>query len=154
MHADDVFRARLNEVITELEQWGHAQRDVATIESAAAAAFWEMAVTPNLKGACPFGVLFRPDQRFTLALGDEIYEDKPFDRFDFFIMLARAVAAGKIDMLETRSALTGTLEKIETRVELEDGWAWIGERRIGGRAVRKTDAAQEVRTRRFLPYRR
>lgn len=154
MHSDDVFRARLNEVITELEQWGHSQRDVATIESAAAAAFWEMAVTPNLRGACPFGVLFRPDQRFTLALGDEIYEDKPFDRFDFFIMLARAVAAGKVDMLETRSALTGTLEKIETRVELEDGWAWIGERRIGARTARKIDAAQEVRTRRFLPYRR
>lgn len=155
MYSDDVFRSRLEQVIDDLERWGAETRDCADIKiTAAPGYYWKLRAEPLMAGACPFEILLLSSPHFSLDLAGETYEDKPLDRFDFFLMLARAIEAGHVDRIETRSALTGALEAIESRVELEDGWAWIGERRIGGRTSRKIEGAQEVRARRFLPYRR
>jgi hypothetical protein len=113
-----------------------------------------MTVTPEMPGAAPFQLLLAASQRFSLKIGGEIYDDKPIDRFDFFPMLVRAIRDGRVARIETFNALTEALETIETRVELEDGWAWVGERRVGQRASRRLESAQERRTARFLPYRR
>ena len=154
MFPDDVYRQQLSDVIAELENWAHALSDCATCTSGIAPAFWKLSVTPEARGACAFELMLRADQRFNVQIGGEVYEDKPVDAFAFFPMLARAIAAGRVERNTISSALTGVPEAIETRVTLEDGWAWIGERRVATRVARKSDAAQEQRTHRFLPYRR
>ncbi len=154
MLADDVYREQLSGAITALEQWVVETRDVAAIEVANTDAYWRMIVAPQAAGTCPFEVLFDPNQRFSLALGGEVYENRPVDRFDFFPMLARAVRDGRVERIETRNAMTDALETIEMRVLLEDGWAWIGERRIGPRPSRRIEGQGICRIERYLPYRR
>jgi hypothetical protein len=154
MHSDDVYRNQLGETILSLEGWARDNRDVAAIEIAVTPTYWKLSARPETLGACPFEFLLRADQKFNLAIGGEVYEDKPVDKFDFFGMLARAIAAGRVERIEVLNALTGACEALETRVTLEDGWAWIGERRIASRAPHRLEAAQELRTRRYLPYRR
>ena len=154
MVPDDVYLNRLGAIIVELEAWMHEHRDVAEIETLASSHYWKLSVQPYVTGACPFALLLRSDQRFDLLIGGEIYEDKPIDRFEFFPMLARAIASGNVERVEVLSALTQALEAIEFRVTLEDGWAWVGERRVGMRGARRTETAQELRSRRYLPYRR
>lgn len=113
-----------------------------------------MSVAPHFSRACPFQILLLATPQFSLDLAGEVYEDKPVDRFDIFPMLARAIAAGRVERHDLVSAMTGTLEAVEMRVQLEDGWVWVGERRTGGRGARKFETAQETRIKRFLPFRR
>lgn len=154
MFSDDVYRNRLSDVIATLEAWARDQRDVARIETLASGAYWKMAVEPTAAGTCPFELMLRADQRFNVKVAEEVYEDKPVDKFEFFPMLARAIAGGNVERVDVTSALTAAVESIETRVTLEDGWAWIGERRIGQRTPRRIETAQEQRVHRYLPYRR
>ena len=153
MFSDDVYRNRLSTVIETLEAWAREHRDVTNAETSANASHWKLLVAPHVAGACPFALMLRADQKFDVQIADEIYEDKPVDTFEFFPMLVRAIAGGNVERVAISSALTGALEAIETRVTLEDGWAWIGERRLG-RTARRTDGAQQLRAHRFLPYRR
>lgn len=155
MHSDDVFRAQLNEVITSLKSWSEEHRDCADTKITSRTGFyWKMEITPHFPGACPFQVLLLATPQFSLDIAGEVYEDKPVGRFDFFPMLARAIAAGDVERHDRLSAMTGALDAVEMRVSLEDGWVWIGERRAGGRGTRKFEAAQETKIKRFLPYRR
>lgn len=159
MFSDDVYRNRLSGVIETLEAWAAGQRDVADVETQATASFWKLSVAPHVTGACPVALMVRADQRFNVQIADETYEDKPVDSFEFFPMLLRAIAAGNVERVVISSALTAAIDAIEMRVTLEDGWAWIGERRMGRPARRDagkgaTDSAQEMRAYRFLPYRR
>ena len=154
MTSSDEDRSALSEAISALETWARVNSDVALIETEIAPAYWKMSVAPHTVGACPFELKLHADRRFDLAIGGEVYEDKPIDGLDFFVMLARAVAAGRVERVAVVSALTGSVDAIETRVTLEDGWAWIGERRTGLRGTRRMDTAQELRTHRFLAYRR
>lgn len=154
MFPDDVYRSHLSDTIAALETWAQGMADCASIETQMQPSFWKMAVTPLAPGPCPLELMLRADQQFNAQIGGEIYEDKPVDAFSFFPMLVRAVAAGRVERISVKNALTGALEAIETRVTLEDGWAWIGERRLIARSQRKGDAAQVQNTHRFLPYRR
>lgn len=156
MHSDDVFRARLSETVAELDRWAATLTDVATIEMAETSTYWRMAVRPFMVGAAPFDLLIEADQKFSLNVAGEIYEKKPVDSFEFFPKLARAIAAGHVERIESRCAMTGALELVDTRITLDDGWAWIGERRCGLRQVAraKAEAAAVSRSHRFLPYRR
>ncbi|MFN0218540.1 MAG: hypothetical protein ACKVP4_06970 [Hyphomicrobium sp.] len=151
---DDAFRARLSETIAALDQWAADMRDVAEIAIQQSATFWKIEAAPHAPGTCTFETLFNANQTYSLVIAGESYEDRPFDRFEFFPMMARAVAAGRVERIQTLSALTATVEMIETRIELEDGWAWIGERRVGPRVRRGLEMAEERRVQRFLPYRR
>lgn len=154
MFADDVYREHLAGALSALEAWAAASNDAAKIEIDNTDAYWKMAVTPFALGTCPFEILFDQHQRFSLALADEVYENRPVDRFDFFPMLARAVADGRVERILTLNAMTDAPEAIEMRVVLEDGWAWVGERRLAPRPARKLDAPAVHRVARFLPYRR
>lgn len=154
MFSDDVYRKELGDTITVLEDWALAHGDCSAITTAMTPAYWKLSAIPNTPGACPFELLLRSDQKFDLQIADEVYEDKPVDVFAFFPMLVRAIGAGNVDRISIRSALTDTLEAIETRITLEDGWAWIGERRVAPRLARKLDCATEQSCHQFLPYRR
>ena len=152
MLPDDAFRRKLEETIAELETWAGVTRQAARIDVANAPTYWRMTVEPVAAGAAPFQLLLTDAQRFTLLVAGELYAEKPIDAFEFFPMLVRAIAAGNVERIETSNAMTAALETLETRIVLEDGWAWVGERRIGSRISRRPETVQERRTRRFLPY--
>jgi hypothetical protein len=151
---DDIYRSRLAETIEALERWAVASRDVASVAIAATPAYWKLAVDPSAPGACPFELVLRADQRFNTIIDREVYEDKPIDKFEFFPMMARAISNGSVERIETLNALTGMLDVIEMRLTLEDGWAWIGERRTSPRLSRRLDIREERRVFPYLPYRR
>ena len=154
MLSDDVFRDNLERTLVDLEAWSDAMRDCASIDIAASPRYWRLSVAPFIAGACPFDLMIKSDQTFDLRLAHEVYEDNPIEKFDIFLMLAAAIAAGSIDKIETHNADTGALLAIETRVGLAPGWDWIGERRIAPRLTPAIEPPEERRTHRFLPYRR
>ncbi|WP_045837175.1 hypothetical protein [Hyphomicrobium sp. 99] len=149
MLSDDVFRDRLEQTLVDIEGWGAAIRDCADVGIAASDRYWRMVVVPNEDLACPFELMIRSDQKFSLKLAAETYEDRPIERLDLFPALVRAIEAGRVDKIEIYNALTDALAGIAMRVELAPGWDWIGDRRIS-----PPTPAEEWRTRRFLPYRR
>lgn len=153
LRPNDTFRSDLRGAIDALEAWAAGMREAADITVESANSYWRMRALPFAAGACPFEILFNSDQTFSLSLALEVYEERPIDRFDFFPMLARAISRGRIARIDTRSALTGQLDRIEMRVELEDGWAWIGERRVS-RNRSGADAAEERNAHPYLPYMR
>jgi hypothetical protein len=154
MLPDDVYRDLLERTLVELEAWANAIGDCAGVDIAASQHYWRIAVAQKIEGACPFELMIKADQTFTLKLAGEVYEDKPIDRFDFFLKLIDAVAAGRVERIETRNAQTGVRLAIATRVELADGWDWIGERRVTPQRMPALEADEERRAHRFLPYRR
>jgi hypothetical protein len=154
MDSDVEYRSEIERTVATLEAWSRDYSDVAVIFTSMQDSNWQITCEPHASGACPFTLLLRGDRRFDLKIAGESYDDKPIDRLDFFVMLIRAIAAGHVERVDVISALTGAVDAIETRVTLEDGWAWIGERRTGLRGARRTDTTQELRSHRFLAYRR
>lgn len=151
---DDVYRNRLSDAISALETWAARQSDVAEINIASTPSYWKLTVTPEVRGACPFELVLRADQRFNAVIGPEVYEDKLIDKFEFFPMMVRAIATGNVERIEILNALTGMVDAVEMRLTLEDGWAWIGERRLSHRTSRRQDSSEERRVFPYLPYRR
>jgi hypothetical protein len=154
MLPNDVFRERLEQTLVELEAWAKGKRDCADIEIAASERYWKMAVVPHFPRACAFELLIDADQTFGLMLQEEIYEKRSIQRFDLFPTLVTAIAAGRVERIETRNSLTDLLLAVEMRVELADGWDWIGRRYLPVRSLSALKADEERRTYRFLPYRR
>jgi hypothetical protein len=152
MLPDDVFRERLEKTLVDLEAWAKTIRDCADAEVDASQRHWRMSVVPYIPGACPFELLIKADQTFSLNLAGEFYEDRPLDRFDFFIKLVDAIAAGRVDRVETYSAPTGMLLGIAMRVAIEDGWDWIGSREVTRHRMPLLESEIERRTRRYLSY--
>lgn len=152
MLPDDVYRDRLEKTLVDLEAWANETRARADIAITASDRYWRMAVAPFLPTACPFELLIKASQTFDLALNREVYEDKPVERFDLFLNLAKAIARGRVERIETRNALTGILIDVATRVELAPGWDWIGSHRVLKRFVRPLEADEEQQTHRFLSY--
>lgn len=152
MLSDDVYRDRLEKTLVELEAWANEMRGSADIAITASDRYWRMAVAPFLSSACPFELLIKADQTFDLALNREVYENRPVERFDLFPTLAKAIAAGRVEKIVTRNALTGILIDIATRVELAPGWDWIGSRKVLKNFVRPLEADEERQTHRFLSY--
>jgi hypothetical protein len=154
MLPDDVFRERLEKTLIELETWAGETRGSADITITASDRYWRMVVRPFFPGACPFELLIKANQTFDLVLDHETYEDKPIQRFDLFLILAKAIAEGRVERIETRNALTGILTNVAMRVELAPGWDWIGSRTVLKRFIRPLEADEEQSTYRFLPYNR
>jgi hypothetical protein len=154
MLPDDVFRVRLEETLIELESWAAAMRECADIEITASEQYWHMTVNPWLKRACPFELLIDSKQTFALALNAEAYDNAPIDQFDLFPKLARAIASGRVEKIETRNALTGILIAIAMRVEIAEGWDWIGHRIVLERSLDTLGQEEVCETSRYLPYQR
>jgi hypothetical protein len=154
MLPDDVFRERLEQTLIELEAWAAEMRDCADIEISASEKYWRMSVQPHFPNACPFELLIHRNQTFDLALGGQHFENKPIERFDLFLKLVKAISAGRVDRIETRNTLTGVLIAIAMRVEITEGWDWLGHHTVLKRSLHALEQSEERQTFPFLPYRR
>jgi hypothetical protein len=149
MLPDDVFRERLEQTLVQIEERVSRMRASAAVDVAATPRYWRLAVQPFFRAACPFELIVKSDQKFSLKLGGEAFEDRQIDRFELFPHLVRAIEEGQVEKISKYNALTEALVGIEIRVRLEPGWDWLGERRIA-----PATSAEEWRTHRYLAYRR
>lgn len=154
MLPDDVFRERLEQTLIGLEKWAKETRDCANIEIIASDRYWRMDVRPSFPGACPFELLINANQTFDLSLDGEVYESRRIENFGLFLKVAESVAAGRIERIETRNALTSILIAIAMRIELADGFDWIGSRTVLKRACHLLEQDEVRRAFQYLPYRR
>ncbi len=149
MLPDDVFRDRLEQTLVEIEAAVAKVRDFAAVDIAASPAYWRLVVVPVEEAACPFELMIRADQTFSLKLADETAENLPIERFEFFPHLVRAIEEGHVEKISKHSTLTDALVAVAMRVALTPGWDWLHERRIT-----PATSEEEWRTQPYLPYRR
>jgi hypothetical protein len=154
MLPDDVFRERLEQTLLDLEKWAQETRDCADIEIIASDRYWRMDVRPSFSGACPFELLINANQTFDLSLDGEVYENRPIENFDLFLNLANSIKTGRVERIETRNALTGILIAIAMRVELAEGFDWIGSRTVLKRARHLLEQDEVRDASRYLAYTR
>jgi hypothetical protein len=154
MLPDDVFRSRLQSTITALRYWAPSVADAARLEEAETSDYWKIIVTPAVATACPFELILHADQRYDLAIADEIYEGRPIESFDWFVPFAGAVSEGNVVQRHWLSRLTGLERSVETLVTLPGGGIWREGRGDTPRMPTLDDDGTELRERRFLPYRR
>lgn len=147
---DDLFRAELSRALNGMNQWCETYERYCLIERRETADHWWLKAEPFLPGACPFELVITANQRFSVNIDGELFEDKPVADMGFFVAAAHAIASGLVDKSFVEGAMTGRKLAIETRIALGDGWNWIGERRLAKQSrepvIRRVHA--------YLPYRR
>ena len=100
-------------------------------------------------------LILHADQRYDLAVADEVYENRPIESFDWIVPFANAVADGEIVQRRWISRLTGLERSVETVVMLGGGAIWReGRGELPSRMPTLDDDGTELREKRFLPYRR
>lgn len=147
---DDLFRAELSGALQGMAQWCETYERYCLIERRETADHWWLKADPLLPGACPFELVITANQRFSINVDGELFEDKPISDMDFFVAAANAIASGLADRAVVEGAMTGRKLVVETRIALGDGWNWIGERRL----VKQSREPVVRRVHVFLPYRR
>jgi hypothetical protein len=154
MLPDDVFRSRLQATITALRYWAPSIADTARLEQTETSDYWKIIVAPTVASACPFVLILHADQRYDIAVADEMYESRPIETFDWFVPFAEAVSKGNVVQRRWISRLTGLERSVETVVTLAGGGIWREARGGSARTPTLDDDGTELRERRFLPYRR
>jgi hypothetical protein len=151
MLPDDIFRAQRDRTIAALKEWQHALADCAHAEEEAAETYWRLAVVPFASGACPSEVILHQRQTCDLAVGPEIYEDRPSDEFVRLPGLAEAISAGRVLTRTKSSAMTGLVLAVETEARLAGGHVWTADRWLVS-GVRPSAMLRDDHW--YVPYRR
>jgi hypothetical protein len=149
MLPDDLFRDRLEQTLIDIEKHAAVIDKAAKIDVVAQPSYWRLAVRPFIPLACPFELMIKEDQTFSLELDGERYENLKIERFELFPALVRAIEKGDAERINTYSTVTDALVAVAMRVLLEPGWDWYGERRL-----MPESAAEQRATHRYLPYNR
>ncbi|MBS0232641.1 MAG: hypothetical protein JSR99_04055 [Proteobacteria bacterium] len=149
MLPDDVFRDRLEQTLIEIETHITNTRECAAVEVIASPHYWRMVVMPFFPDTCPFELIVKADQKFSIRLADQTFEDRAIEDFGLFLKLLRAIEAGRVEKILKFNAMTEELVAIAMRVSLELDRDWRGEHRLAPIAP-----SEEWRMHRYLPYRR
>jgi hypothetical protein len=152
MLPDEVFRSRLQTTVTALRYWAPSIADTARLEQTETSDYWKIIVAPTVASACPFVLILHADQRYDIAVADEMYESRPIETFDWFVPFAEAVSEGNVVQRRWISRLTGLERSVETVVTLAGGGIWREARGGSARTPTLDDDGTELRERRFLPY--
>jgi hypothetical protein len=154
MLSDDAFRERLEQTAARLDAWAERMRPHAHCTITRGSGYWNLCAKPFLPRACPFDLILKSDQTFSLKLDSEICENKPIDRFELFPQLVSAIEEGRVEKIETFNALTDSLVAVEMQAELAPGFDWIGCRRVVSFTPTSLSAAEQRRTYPYLAYAR
>src|SRR5690606_20366664 len=96
MPSDDTFRKQLQHVIAALETWAKEMEPWADIELGPVDGTWRISAFPYAPTACPFEIILRPDRKFDMMVGGEIYEDQPLDALTDIPQMVRSIANGRV----------------------------------------------------------
>lgn len=118
MPSDDTFRKQLQHVIAALETWAKEMRPWANIELGPADGTWRISAVPNAPTACPFEIILRPDRKFDMMVGGEVYEDLPLDALTDIPQMVRSISNGRLLIRRWKGQATGLLYSVETVVDL------------------------------------
>jgi hypothetical protein len=151
MLADDIFRPKLQETITAVEEWAKRIGPYAQVERSADGTNWRIRLVPPVGNACPCELILRRNQRFDLAIGEENYQDLPIGSLAVFLPLLQAVVAGNVITRHWVSSTTGLEYNVETIINLPDGTSWRGERRNPS-APEPVELNVECNARHYVPY--
>jgi hypothetical protein len=154
MQFDDVFRRRLSKAAAELSAWARDAAGATDVAIVNTARYFKIDSRPKTPGAAAFELLIRADQFYDIAIAGEVYEDRAIDDAELFLPLVVAISEGHLSRRVTSSALTGTLQAIETIVDLDSRPQWSAKHVLVSGLALAPDDATEIETRRFLPYRR
>lgn len=153
MSSDDTFRKQLQHVIAALETWAKEMQPWASIEAGPADGAWRISAVPHAPTACPFEIILRPDRKFDMVVGSEVYEDRPLDALTDIPQMVRSIANGRILIRRWKGQATGLLYSIETVVDLpgtDEGHF----RQRNPLAPPIDDVELEAELETFAPYRR
>lgn len=153
MPSDDTFRKQLQHVIAALETWAKEMEPWAKIELGPTHGSWHVSAIPHAPTACPFEIILRPDRKFDMMIGGEIYEDQPLDALTDIPQMVRSISNGNVLIRRWRSQATGLLYSVETVVDLP-GTNEGHFRRRNPNAPRIDDVELEATLETFAPYRR
>ena len=153
MSSDDSFRKQLQHVIAALEDWAKEMEPWATVELGPADGTWRISAVPHAPTACPFEIILRPDRKFDMIVGGEIYEDQPLDALTDIPQLVRAISNGRILIRRWTGQATGLLYSVETIVDLpgSDEGRFV-RRNPDAPPIEDVELVAELET--FAPYRR
>ncbi len=118
MSSDDTFRRQLKHVIAALETWAKEMAPWAKIELGPIDGAWRISAVPHAPTACPFEIILRPDRKFDIIVGGEIYEDQPFDALTDIPQMVRSISNGRVLIRRWRGQATGILYSTETLIDL------------------------------------
>lgn len=150
MYSDDVYRAQLRSTFADLRQALALLEGAAKVSVEFSDQGARLMMVPFAKGACPVELMVRADQHYDIAVGAQLYEDRPVERLELFKPLILAIVDGAVVERVYTSALTGRETGRETIVTMPFGSRWSD-----GRGVRQGEPAERVaKVRQYLPYRR
>ncbi len=147
MIPDDVFRDRLEQTLVEIETHISNTRECAAVEVIASPHYWRMVVIPFFPATCSFELIIRADQKFSIRLADQTFEDRTVEDFSLFLKLLRAIESGRVEKILKFDAMTEKLVAIAMRLSLDSNHHWHGEHRLA-----PVPPNEEWRTHRYLPY--
>ena len=153
MLSDDNFRKRLQHIIDALEVWAAEMEPWATIELGFTDGTWRINAVPHAETACPFEIILRPDQKFDIKVGSEIYEDRPLDALTDIPQLVRAISNGRVLIRRWESWTTGLEYNMETIIDIPGADEGRFERpNLNAPPIGDSELMATLHT--FAPYRR
>ena len=156
MLPDDTYRSKLNVITQQFDSWAQKYKDSASIETTRVDGIWRIESVPKTFGACPFELAIRDDQKFDIALGEELYEDRAIESIgalELFPKLAQAIACANIVQRRRLSASTNLILSTETEIRLPDSGNWTDAQILAPEFDRESDDLIIEETH-FLPYKR
>jgi len=153
MLSDDNFQKRLQHIIDAVEVWAAEMEPWADIELGFTDGVWHIVAVPHATTACPFEIVLRPDQKFDMTVGGEIYEDQPLDALTDIPQMVRAISNGRILIRRWESWTTGLEYNTETIIDIPGADEGRFER-PNPDSPPVDDAELMATLRTFAPYRR
>lgn len=151
MLSNEAYASELRAAILALSSFAADLRDVATVSEHEADGYWRLTLVPDANTACPLDLFLRADRHADLAIGPEIYEDRPIGDLARYLPLVTAIIAGHVVTRRHVAQATGAIVAVETLIKL-DGGIWR-DHRVTDIGVRLPSVPVSLHDRRYLPYR-
>jgi hypothetical protein len=124
MQPNDVFERDYVATVTRLEAKLQGLARVARIDTELTRNFWRGRIDPHAVNACRLELIVYRSQHYDITIGPETYEGRMVQSLGTFEGLLDAISSGHVITRRWRSATTGALIRVETRVSMADGSVW------------------------------
>ncbi|MGH1419959.1 MAG: hypothetical protein ACRBCJ_13975 [Hyphomicrobiaceae bacterium] len=160
MQTDDVFRAQLQNAISDIKDWAKTIASVADVLENEDTNYWRLVVKPHTFGACPIELMLSivsGDAIYDIRIANEGYDDQPVDDLQMFVPILEAITLGQVRQRTWKSPTTNLPILVQTRVGSKARELWQTERVLSPETT--STIALDLETvllhdRHFLPFHR